>query len=109
MGDSSLSEPSVAADGLPAADLGLRSRPRSSLGPTPELKQAADNLAVRISQGASVTPDDLRQLRSLVALDLLRSGRPTARAKGFAMLEECVGPTENAPERPPAVVVETPF
>lgn len=82
---------------------------RASRGPTPELKQAADVLAVRVARGEPVNQDDVRQLRSLVALDLIRSGRPTARAKGFELLEKCVEPTAEGPQGTPAAVDETPF
>lgn len=61
--------------------------PSGLRGPTPELKQAADELSARLAKGDSVTDDDLRRIRSLVALDLIRSSRPTARAKGLELLE----------------------
>jgi len=57
-------------------------------GPTPELRQAADELAGRVASGSPVTDADLRRIRQLVALDLIRSNRPTSRAKGLQLLED---------------------
>lgn len=68
------------------ADSGGMSAKRS--GPTAELRQAADELAGRVAEGEAVSADDLRRMRTLVALDLIRCSRPTARARGLELLEQ---------------------
>jgi hypothetical protein len=66
--------------------MGGTGQPRG--GPTVQLKKAADELANRVERGGKVTHEDFLRIRALVALDLLRSPRPTARSKGLDLLKE---------------------
>lgn len=87
---------------------------RTSRGPTPELKQAADEVAAKVDKGEMPTLADALRMRLLGALDAIRSPRPTVRVKGIALFEEIC--REQAGHSPAsngglsaAAVDETPF
>src|SRR5688572_10735191 len=74
--------------GSPAGAHRARLPSRSSSSLTPELRKAADELAARVANGETPTADDALRMRLLGALDAIKSGRPTVRLRGLAMLEE---------------------
>jgi len=63
---------------------------------TAELKRAADQLAAVVERGETPDSEQIRRLELLGALDLIRSSRPTARAKGLELLERL---TDSASEQ----------
>lgn len=93
-------EPHVPA--LPAA-------PTGQAGPTVELRAVADELAARVARGEPLSPEDVRKVQTIGALDLIRSRRPTARARGLEMLAELWGAEERPPAPKQEALEEAPF